>query len=155
VPRRLSSLLNRPRFELFWALPAWGALGVARVLLKIIPFMKLAPWLGRTTAPDYVMAALPSEQQARALAIGRTVQFAARHTPWLSTCFTQVIVARYLLQLYRVPYAIYFGLERGAEGLQAHAWIMAGDTSVTGGIGFDRYVVVGCFTGGECHPVQG
>jgi len=155
VPRRLSSLLNRPRFELLWALPVWVALGVARVLLKIIPFVKLAPWLGRRTAPEPAITPLPAEQQARARDVGRTVQFAARHTPWLSTCFAQVVVARCLLRLYRVPYAIYFGLERGSEGLQAHAWIMAGDVSVTGGIGFDRYVVVGCFTGADRHRSQG
>ena len=149
MPRRLSSLLKRPHFELLWALPVWAALGVARVLLKVIPFIKLAPWLGRTTAPAHLMTALPARQQARAQAIGHTVQFAARHTPWLSTCFTQVVVARCLLRLYRVPYAIYFGLERGNDGLQAHAWIVAGEVSVTGGIGFDRYAVVGCFTGGE------
>jgi hypothetical protein len=148
MPRKLSALLNRPAFELLWAGPVWAALGVSRVLLKVIPFAKLAPWLGRHTATDHAIFTLPQEQQARARAIGRTVQFAARHTPWLSTCFTQVIVARCLLQLYRVPYAIYFGLERDAEGLKAHAWITAGDVSVTGGLGFDRYVVVGCFTGG-------
>jgi len=47
-----------------------------------------------------------------------------------------------------VPYVIFFGLARGSDGLQAHAWITAGEVKVTGGIGFDRFVVVGCFLGG-------
>ncbi len=145
VRRRFFSRLNRSRFELFWALPAWVMLGLARLLLKVIPFVRLAPWLGRAVELDTDIPSLDQRQHQRARLIGRTIQFAARHTPWLSTCFTQVVAARCLLRLYRVPYVIFFGLARGSDGLQAHAWITAGEVKVTGGIGFDRFVVVGCF----------
>lgn len=147
VQRGFSWLRRRSRFELFWALPVWSVLGLARLLLGVIPFAKVAPWLGRAVELNSVAAPLDPRQRNRARMIGRTVQSVARYTPWLSTCFTQVVAARCLLKLYRVPYAIFFGLERGSDGLQAHAWTVAGDISVTGGIGFDRFVVVGCFIG--------
>lgn len=151
VQRRFLSLLRHSRFELLWALPVWILLGLARVLLKIVPFAKLAPWLGHPAELGMPLATLDPRQQALARLIGHTVQFVARHTPWQSTCFAQVIAARCLLQIYRIPYGIFFGLERGPDGLQAHAWLVAADISVTGGLGFDRYVVVGCFLGGA-HP---
>lgn len=147
--RKCRALLNWPRFQRYWALPVWSLLGLARLVLYVVPFVRLASWLGRSSALNSKVPSLDHHQHERARLIGQTVQAVARHTPWLSTCFIQVMAARCLLRWYRVPHATFFGLARGEHmGLEAHAWIAADDVEVTGGRGFDRFVVVACFVNG-------
>lgn len=79
--------------------------------------------------------------------IGRLIAMTSRYTPWDSNCFPQAVVARLLLGLYGIPYALYFGLRRDAESgeLKAHAWVIAGKVAVTGGHSFNGFTVVGCY----------
>ena len=89
------------------------------------------------------------------------MRLAARYTPWTSNCFPQAVVARMLLGIHRIPYAIHFGLMpesrtgSGAPapaaprsaGMRAHAWVVAGRVPVTGGHAFHQYTVVGVVAG--------
>ena len=79
--------------------------------------------------------------------IGRAVRLAARYTPWDSNCFPQAVVARLLLGLYGIPYALFFGLRRDPDSgaMLAHAWVAAGRVRVTGGESFGQFTVVGVF----------
>lgn len=147
LARKASNFARRPRFEQAWFVPAWLLLGACRFVILFVPFRKLAPHLGRHAgvAPWVPLAAPAAE--ARASAISRVIQMAANHTPWTSNCFPQAVAARILLGLYGVPYSIFFGvnLDAADTALQAHAWVACGRTRVTGGDGFGRFNVVGCF----------
>ena len=86
-------------------------------------------------------------QSLKSYSIAEFTQMAARYSPWDSNCFPQAIVASFLLGIYRIPYAMYFGLMRNpsAPSLSAHAWVVAGRVDVTGGSSFSRFTVVGKF----------
>lgn len=130
-----------------WLFPAWVFLGISRLLIKVFAFKHLARWLG---VHDGLAPRTPSctqAQEAIARNIGRAIRVAASYTPWSSNCFSQALTARFILGLYKVPYALFFGLRRDPETdqLKAHAWVVAGRLNVTGGRGFKNYVSVGCF----------
>lgn len=128
-------------------MPAWVLLGLAKALIFTIPFKRLAPRLGvHAGASPWIPLLLPS-QEKKALQIGRLVQLAARYTPWDSNCFPQAVVARILLGLFGIPYALYFGLMRdvATSEMKAHAWVSAGRIRVTGGASFMQFTTVGCF----------
>lgn len=171
--RKARNFLQRPLFEQCWFLPAWVLLGLSRLAIITLSFRRLAPRLGHRAAAAHEPQVAGADE-ARAAAIGRTVSLAARYTPWESNCFPQAVAARLLLGLYRIPYALLFGLAPaapagntslgagGAEGfsgapdrdrpMQAHAWVTAGRITVTGGARSARFVVVGCFTSPPGRP---
>ena len=145
--RKLRSFLRQPLFLQAWFLPVWILLGFCKTAILLYSFRRLAPLLGEAVGTSAWVPLLTRGEEARALQIGRVVRLAARYTPWDSNCFPQAVAARVLLGLYRIPHALYFGLMRDLDStsMQAHAWVAAGRTRVTGGFGFDRYTVVGCF----------
>ena len=157
--RKVRSFAELSVFTKLWLVPVWVSLGFSRTLIAILPFRKLAPMLGTAHGTTADVPPLTPAQEERAVAIGRTVELVARYTPWTSDCYPQAIVARMLLGIFGVPYAIHFGLIRGDDcgtgpssarrdrGMCAHAWVVAGRVAVTGGPSFGRYTVVGVFTG--------
>jgi hypothetical protein len=164
--RKVRSFAGLPLFTKVWLVPAWIELGLSRALILVVPFRTLAPRLGTAQGTAANVPLLTPAQEAQARAIGRTIRLAARYTPWTSNCFPQAIVARTMLGMHGIPYAIHFGLmpERRAAagtptqtprvaspaapaGMRAHAWVVAGRVPVTGGHSFDHYTVVGVFTG--------
>lgn len=145
--RKTRTFWQLPGFTKLWLLPTWMLLGFSRALIMVVSFKRLAPRLGIHDGANPWVPLLNDSQELRALEIGRLVRLAACYTPWKSNCFPQAVSARLLLGLYRIPYALYFGLARDlAVGkMQAHAWVAAGRVRVTGGAGFNRFTVVGCF----------
>lgn len=139
------AFLGLPRFERCLLLPAWLLLGLARAAVLCLGFRRLAPWLGRSVAAPQPLPPLDARAQRRALQIGRTLRLAARRTPWDSNCLARALAANVLLRLFRVPHMLCLGVARspGAQ-LQAHAWVVAGERSVTGG-GAGPHTRVGCF----------
>jgi hypothetical protein len=147
VRRKLHAFLGQSLFVQGWFVPVWLMLGLARAAICLVSFRRIARGLGRDAglAPWVPLASARAE--ARALEISRVVRMAARYTPWRSDCYPQAVVARGLLGLFGLPYMLYFGLRRGAEGgaeggMEAHAWIACGRIPVTGGDGFARFTVV-------------
>lgn len=147
ILRKRQGLARLSWFERLWLLPAWLLLGMSRLMILAQPFRRLAPALGVHMGIAPWVPLLSADGEARALSIARIVQTAARHTPWASNCFPQAIVARLLLGLYGVPYALFLGVAHDAAGtaLNAHAWVASGRVCVTGGRSFGKFTVVGCF----------
>jgi hypothetical protein len=145
--RKGCAFFRQPKFVILWAVPVWLALGVAKTLIFTVPFRRLAIHLGHQAGVNPFVPLVSAESEQRAFLIGRAIALAARHTPWNSNCFPQALVARFLLALYNVPCALYFGVKRDpASGqFQAHAWIAAGRVYVTGGDGFDHFTVTAIF----------
>jgi len=146
--RKVRNFAGLPLFTKLWLVPTWIELGLSRALILVVPFRALAPRLGTAQGTAANVPLLTPAQEARARAIGRTIRLAARYTPWTSNCFPQAVVARTMLGMHGIPYAINFGLmSDGNAGMRAHAWVVAGRVPVTGGHSFHRYTVVGVFTG--------
>ncbi|MDJ0707495.1 MAG: lasso peptide biosynthesis B2 protein [Leptolyngbyaceae cyanobacterium MO_188.B28] len=145
--RKVKTLIRQPLFIQFWLAPTWLLLGFSRAIILILSFKRLVSSWGVHNSLPPTIPLLESAEEVRALHIGRVVRLSARYTPWGSNCFTQAVTARLLLGLYRIPYALYFGLARDSSTceLTAHAWVAAGRVRVTGGYGFGQFTVVGCF----------
>jgi hypothetical protein len=123
---------------LFW-------LGLARLALLIVPFRRIAPWLGTQMAQTEERTA--PREEALAQEIGWAVGAVARRTPWESACLAQAISAKAMLRRRGVASTLYLGLARGEGGqLQAHAWLRCGAAVVTGGDHSD-YTVMASFDG--------
>lgn len=132
---------------------SWILLGLARIMLVVVPSGSIGSLLGR--AEDKAASALSADEERRARRIGRAVRLAARHTPWLSQCYPQALVAHLELSVARISHSVSFGLRRSDDGqLLAHAWVRAGAVSVTGGDS-SRYTVVGTFAGGADRQSHG
>ena len=147
MSRKIISFLRQPFFVKCWFIPLWFLLGMAKLMIFIISFRKLAPLLGRHIGVNAAIPLASPEKEQTARLIGRALRLAAKYTPWDSNCFPQAVAARVLLGLYNVPYALYFGLNRNSatSEMNAHAWVRAGRVRVTGGESFGAFTVVSVF----------
>lgn len=130
-------------------------LGLARGAVLGLPF----PWLSRRFGKSMGAVALAplattSETRIAAL-IGRTIRATALSTPWQSNCLAQALLARCLLGVLRIPYAMHLGMRSRQDATGeaiAHAWVTAGRVFVTGGNGFANYAVVAVFVPARLVP---
>ncbi|MBX2867812.1 MAG: lasso peptide biosynthesis B2 protein [Acidiferrobacterales bacterium] len=117
------------------------------MVILVTPFKQLSKLLGihDGLAPRVPLCTL--EQESKARMVGSAIRLAAKYSLWRSDCFPQAMVARFLLGLNKVPYALFMGVRRSdkQDELQAHAWVVSGRVRVTGGAGFRQYTSVGCF----------
>jgi hypothetical protein len=147
LARKLRSVGRLPVFTILWLPAIWILLGLSRAAILAVSFKRLSGILGRRVDRlDFVPAITP-HQTKRVIQIRKLISAAARNTPWVSNCFPQAIVARILLGIYRIPYALYFGLRRDFDtaDLLAHAWVMSGDESVCGVLRSEIFQPVGCY----------
>jgi len=142
---QLVHIVQGSLFIQVWILPVWLLLGLAKIAIYTVSFRRLLPHLGVSTGVAPWVPLLSEESENRARQISEVVRMASRFTPWESNCFPQAIVARMLLGLYGIDYCLFFGVRRakGAETLDAHAWILAGRVRVVRGWGFQKCSVVG------------
>lgn len=144
--RKLRSWRGRPLAEKLWFGPAFLLLGIARAALLTVAFRRLAPLLGQGLQTAALVPLATEAEIVRALHIGRAVRLAANYTPWESKCLAQAMVARVLLGMKRLPYALYLGVSKsGDANMEAHAWVCVGHAAITGGHSFGRFTVVGTF----------
>lgn len=147
LTRKLRSLGRLSAFTILWLPFVWLALGVARFAILALTFKRLSVLLGRNSARFDFVPEITEQQKLRVIQIRKLINAAARNTPWVSNCFPQAIVARILLNIYRIPYSLYFGLRRDDEtgSLLAHAWVMSGDEWVCGYLHGETFKPVGCY----------
>ncbi|WP_071694660.1 lasso peptide biosynthesis B2 protein [Halomonas sp. QHL1] len=145
--RKAARFFHKPAFTKYWFIPVWLMLGFSRLLIVMISFRRLAPYLGRAVGLSAYSHLLTGDQEAQALRIAQVIRLTAHYCPWVANCFPQAITARLLLGLYHIPYSLYFGLCRDPETseFKAHAWVTAGRIPVSGGQSFHLYTVVGCY----------
>lgn len=135
--RRVRGFVHLGHRDQFRLVAAWSLLGLTRLLILLVPFRVVRRLLGQdhAVAADKTSAPAPLDptSRARARKIGTVVAVAARHTPWTSECYPQALTARLLLTARRIPHRVCFGVRRDGAALVAHAWVVAGDITVTGG----------------------
>lgn len=107
---------------------------MARLMVLIIPFRRLANW---SASKNDAQASAPPELIER---ISFAVSAAANNVPWRADCFPQSIAASKLLKRYGYSSTIHLGVANDGEAtIAGHAWLTCGETVVTGGEGLDRY----------------
>lgn len=107
----------------FWSL-AWAALAFYRVALWLAPYRRVARLL-----PASRGAPAPSWASRR---VRWAIAGAARRVPD-ATCLPQALAAHALLSLQGYSSLIRIGVRRAEAGdVQAHAWVVSGDTLVVG-----------------------
>ena len=90
-----------------------------------------------TTRLDRRPAASDSLSDAQLRLIGRVsfvVPRVGARLPWRADCLVQALAAQRWLGSSGIPTDLYIGVQKEApSGFEAHAWLMRGDTIVTGG----------------------
>jgi Transglutaminase-like superfamily len=106
-------------------------LGLSRLAVAALPFRLVARAFGRHRASA---SGAPAEDTRRRLARVRwAVESAAARVPWSAPCLPQAMAAKAMLRARGVPSTLCLGLRRDEPtGLQAHAWLEAGEAIVTG-----------------------
>ena len=148
--KKAKHFLNQPLFIKLWFFPLWIGLGISKLFIVTLSIAHFSPFLGSSIDFQTKAPHITQSEEAAAFQIGAAIRLAARYTPWDSNCFPQAILARLILRLYRIPHILYFGLNRhhATHNLNAHAWVVAGHVSVTGGVlSFNQYTVVGAYLG--------
>lgn len=144
--RKFLTFLRLPLREKLLFVPVWLLLGIARAAVLTIPFRRIAPVFGADARGQSFVPIIDTDATARARRIGRQIRLVARYCPWDANCLAQAITAALMLDIARIPYAMFFGVCRNEKGgMDAHAWVASGRAHVTGGYGFGRYGVVGVF----------
>jgi len=109
------------------------ALVLARALLRVLPFARVAQLAGG------VDTVLPSDEPGRrttepqALAVGRAIGAASRRLPGRSTCLVRALAGRLMLARRRIPSGLVLGVGSTDRAIHAHAWLVAGGGTVCGG----------------------
>lgn len=152
LARKLRTLRSLPWPVIGWLVPVWVMIGLSAAAIAVVPFRRLASLFGRGVDGSAPTPTLDSAQQRRAATIARTIAIAARYAPFRSDCYPRALTAALMCRLWRLPYALYFGLAAelpdgsSPSGFRAHAWVTSGPVTLTGGAqSFARYRVVSCF----------
>ncbi len=129
-------------------------LALARVILAILPFKRVAQYLGELVGPSDPRAMLPSENRSDdsapiAADIGWTVGRVSRHVPFKAVCLQQALAAHVMLRR-----RLHLGSGRDDTGkLTAHAWLDTAGIAVTGYPLGPHIREIGCFVP-SCDPAD-
>ena len=138
--QRWARLWNRRRLLAEASLALLGA----GLRVSLTRGARLAAALGEP-APG-VGLALSAQQAATAREVAWAIELLALRGPLRTACLGQALAAGTLLRRRGVPYRLSVGLRRAADGgLRAHAWLRAGDFTVTGGRGRSAFMPVANF----------
>lgn len=125
-------------------------LALARLVLHLVPFPRIARRLGDFAPPGDARAAqagTPAPVDAPlARDVGWAVTRAARHAPFAAVCLPQAIAARVMLARRGIASVIHFGACAPSEAPEeTHAWLNAAGVEVTGYPVARRFTEVACF----------
>ena len=122
---------------------------MARAAMLLLPFRKIAAWLG--TPGVEVLIAVSADQIGIAEEIGWAVGAVAKRVPWDGRCLAQALAATGMLRRRGLEGAVSFGAGREQDAqLAAHAWLSIGSCIVTGGPGRERFKTLTTFA--RRHP---
>lgn len=128
-------------FDFLLVMEATLCLFVARLVLRLVPFRRLSPYLGKhmeESAED----AMP-RSRVYAYRVARGIHYTYPRLPWHSTCLVQAIAAMAMLKRRGQESTLYVGVGRETnEAFGAHAWLRSGDLVVTGGSEKDHFKVL-------------
>ncbi|MCP4397031.1 MAG: lasso peptide biosynthesis B2 protein [bacterium] len=118
---QLKSFLRWPhRYRLLF-FEAFVWLGLARMVILLLPFRRVVPVFG-TYQAESPKEAIPEDIRSTVLTIFHAVRCAAQFTPWKSVCLPQAMAAKMMLQRRHIPSTMYLGMaKQGEDSFCAHA----------------------------------
>ena len=134
----LPRYVNRSRGRRGLLLEALIALAIARVAMALLPFRRIAAWLGipGIESPTTVEA----EEIRIAKDVGWAVSVLGPHVPWDGRCLAQALAATGMLRRRNLEGTLTFGVCGGQSvGFEAHAWLRVGSCIITGSAGHERF----------------
>lgn len=150
IKRKLGRFIALPLREKLWCCAAFWLLGVARLMVLLLPASVYSRLFGRDMGVLPFSLMVDSDKCARARRIGNVVAAIANITPWRALCLEQALAIQFLLRWYRIPSVVYFGVARdGTEKIRAHAWTCVGPVFATGGNSFFRFTIVRSYLAGS------
>jgi hypothetical protein len=126
-------------------------LAAARLGLIVLPFPRLARYLGTATSPQDARAITAATQASLrdtqiAQDIGWAVTRAARYLPFRAVCLPQAMAARMMLARRGVASVLHFGAAPDDDrSVAAHAWLDAAGVEVTGYPVPKQFAEIACF----------
>lgn len=151
IPRKIgTALLMGPRRQLLVA-EACASMLVARVLLAVLPFRRVAVRLGTFVPPtdprvQAQAGGLDADRARIARAVGWAVRVSAPHMPFRSVCLQQAMAAQAMLRRRGIASVMHFGAGKGdGKPIDAHAWLDAAGVKVTGYPVKPTMAELGCF----------
>lgn len=122
---------------------AWLIMGIVRLVLLIVPFRYLAPYLSRSWPNECLNYKLKGNIIAKVLWAIRT---ASIYTPWQSKCLVRAVTGKIILRQYKVPNILYLGVAKNEnKDLKAHAWLCFENNSIAEGRNDGVFTVIAEF----------
>jgi Transglutaminase-like superfamily len=130
--------------EYLLLIEAWFFLALARAILIVMPFKRIAPLLGKMNNIELSSQSREYTTILHHIKVG--ILRASRFSPWRTKCFEQAIAGKAMLRMRHISSLLYLGAYKDpVNQLKAHAWLIAGDIVVTGGPNIEQYTVVSWF----------
>jgi hypothetical protein len=142
---KLVTLWRMPRRQKAFFFINWILCGIARAVVKALPFRWYAYYLGQRHPKTILSTVISKSQMQHARQISRSIKLAAKYTPWTSNCLPQAMVAAFWCQRYHIPYILFIGFNPSSlktNGFDGHAWVTAGPIAITGGDSFHSHHVI-------------
>ena len=121
-----------------------GLLVVTQLMIWLVPFSELVKLMGLSDrASSEQVNQLTMEKAGY---IGRAVSYAAHRLPIKCRCLTQALTAIMLLNRLQISSTLCLGLRKDGRSMEAHAWLMVGQTCILGqeeSAGFNQ---IACYT---------
>ena len=141
---RLHKFLNLPCADRNCLIEAAFWLGFARLAILILPFRRIAPFLGRNMAQSPEVEEVAHRELLDR--ISWAVTTASRHLPWDCLCLAQALAGKAMLKRRGVTSTLYLGLAKDDEAhLQAHAWLRCGNRILTGERAMAEFTIIATF----------
>lgn len=137
---RLSHYQRKLRKTRQLSLADWGDLllacfdlAIARVILIVVQPVNLITHDGFTSARKSKVCTAEANAK-RVERVVKAIALAARYVPWRSDCLIQALAAKRRLNIAGLDSELRLGVRKNADGsFAAHAWLLQGETMVTGG----------------------
>ena len=119
-------------------------LGIAKLLLLLIPFRWVAPFLGRHMAVSPAMIDQDSRDCKECISLA--VQRATRYLPWECKCLVQAMAGKAMLKCRGIKSTLYLGVAKdNDQNLTSHAWLRSGTMVITGAQGMSQFKIISTF----------
>jgi hypothetical protein len=120
--------------RLFWRCETMLALGLAWVLVFVMPFRHTAALIGGTRQIEPSKTASdPTQTLKRAASVTRRLERIAPLMPFRTTCLVRAIAGWLLLSRRGLGSTIRFGVAMEDSKLSAHAWLIVEGVTLLGG----------------------
>lgn len=123
----------------------------AWLAIRILPFHRVAGWIGRQLEVDDAEPEGTTNQHL-IRRVRWAIESTARRVPWKCKCLAQAIMARSMLARRGVSGTVHFGLTKSDNSLEGHAWLRTGGTTVTGRVGLHNYTTITKLAFGDDGP---